>query len=534
MTTLLLLLPKLALALGVLLALVLDSLPLGRARRILLLVLVAMFAAALVPGLLSLGERTRIWHGSLVLDGLSTYADLALLTIGILVTLSLLETLGSAAEGGDLFLLITLSLLGASALASAGNLLILFLGVELAIIPTWAMVAFRPRDRRGFEASFKYFLLSAFATSILLYGLSLVYGTTGTVVLPAVNVQVESSSLLYVGLAMVIVAFAFDLAAFPFHQWLPDALEVSYAEVAGFLAVAPKLAAIIGLVRFLSGFPDQRPAWTLAVALISAVTMFWGNVVAFSQTSMKRLLAYSAIAHAGYALVGVAAGNVAGLRGAVLYYAAYGAGSLGAFLVIAVLAHQGQDDSVTGFDGLGRRSPGTAAAMTVFLLSLTGIPLFAGFWGKFSVFWGAVQGGMTWLAVLGVINSAISLGYYARIIQRMYLEGGAEVPAEARAEVPPGRLGPAGPGDRRRPGCRRAGGGSTSRRPGRPAALPARGDVGRGGPHHAVGAGAVAALRGLGVGAAALAVCSTVPAAPSAGPGAERPRPRRDGAPAVV
>ena len=436
MTTLLLLVPKAALAFAVVLALLLDSLPVGRPRRVTLYIMLAAFVAGIVCALLVLGDAVRIWQGAVVLDRFSTFTDIVLLGIGVLVTLAVVDTLGSAREGGDFFLLVTLSLLGSSILASAGDLIVLFLGIELAIIPTWALVAFRLSDRSSFEAAFKYFLLSAFATSVLLYGLSLVYGTAGTIRLP-VGEPVPSSSLLYIGIGMVIVGFAFDLAAFPFHQWLPDVFQVAYAEVGGFLAVAPKLAAVVGLARFLAGFPDQRPGWTVAVAVVSAVTMFWGNIVAFWQSSLKRLLAYSAVAHAGYALVGIAAGNGAGLRGAILYYAAYGTASMGAFLVIAAMGRRGWDDSLSSFDQLGRRAPGLAATMTLFLLSLTGIPLLAGFWGKFSVFWGAVQGGMTWLAVLGVLNSALSFGYYARVIQRMYLDRPAAALDGGPAGPPP-------------------------------------------------------------------------------------------------
>jgi NADH-quinone oxidoreductase subunit N len=433
------LLPKIALGIGVLLALLLDSMPGIRSRRAILMAIVAVFSAAAVSGVLSMGHTDRIWYGTLVLDRFSSFTDLVLLAVGIVITLAVLQTLGSTGESGDFFLLINLSLLGASVLASAGDLIVLFLGIELAIIPTWALVAFRLQDRRAFEAALKYFLLSAFATGILLYGLSLVYGMSGTLRLPAAP-AVPSSVLLMMGIGLVIVGFAFDLAAFPFHEWLPDAFQVSYPEVGGFLAVAPKLAAIVGLSRFLGGFPAQRPGWTLAVAVIATVTMFWGNIVAFWQGGLKRLLAYSAVAHAGYALVGIAAGNGPGLRGAVLYYAAYASGAIGAFLVVSVLARRGEDDSMGSFVGLARRDPSLAAAMTVFLLSLIGVPLFAGFWGKFAVFWGAVQGGKTWLAVLGVVNSAIALGYYGRIIQRMYMEA-EPAPATGGAVAAAGRGG---------------------------------------------------------------------------------------------
>jgi NADH-quinone oxidoreductase subunit N len=415
-----LLLPKLALLAAVVAALAIDSLPVGVWRRRLLLGVTALLLAAAIFDPFLLGQDTRFWAGSLVIDRYSVFADLALLALGIVVTLSAINTVGPSRESGDFFLLLYLSLLGASALASAGSLISLFLGLELTIIPSWALVAFRLHDKRGFEAALKYFILSIFASALLLYGLSLLYGMSGSVRIP-LDVEVETSGLLVFGIALVIAAFGFELAAFPFHQWLPDVFDASSGEVAAFLSVAPKLAGVVALVRVVGGFPDQAGAWTAGVAALAVATMFWGNFTAFWQVSVRRLLAYSAVAHAGYALVGVAANNEAGFDGAVLYFAAYGSAAVGTFLVISLLAREGLSDLLTDFNGLGRRRPVLALMMTAFLVSLIGVPLFAGFWGKFSVFWGAIQAGMVWLAVVGVINSAISLGYYARIIQRMYL-----------------------------------------------------------------------------------------------------------------
>jgi NADH-quinone oxidoreductase subunit N len=420
MSGVVLLLPKLAFLAAVLAAFVIDSLPLGDWRRRLLLGIGALFLAAAVFDLFLLGEETRFWDGSLIVDRYAIFSDLALLALGIVITLSVINTIGISKESGDFFLLLYLSLLGASALASAGTLVSLFLAVELAIIPSWALVAFRLAHRRGFEAALKYFILSVFASAILLYGLSLIYGMSGSVRIP-LEAEVETSGLLVLGIALVVVGFGFELAAFPFHQWLPDVFDAAAAEVSAFLAVAPKLAGIVALVRVVGGFPGQSEAWEAAVAVLAVASMFWGNLLAFWQVTVRRLLAYSAVAHAGYALVGVAANTDGGRDGAVLYFAAYGSAVVGAFLVVALLAREGVGDLLTDFNGLGRRRPFLAFIMTLFLISLVGVPLFAGFWGKFTVFWGAVQGEYVWLAVLGVVNSAVSLGYYARIIQRMYL-----------------------------------------------------------------------------------------------------------------
>jgi NADH-quinone oxidoreductase subunit N len=427
-----LLLPKVAIVAAVLVALVIDSLPAGRPRRGAAVVVLGLTVAGAVFAGFELGSTGSFWHGALVVDRFSVFADLVLLSLAAVLVLASLSSVGAGAEAGDFLLLVFLSLLGASALAAAGNLIALFLAVELGIIPTWALVAFKTGDRRSFEAALKYFLLAIFASALLFYGLSLVYGATGSIDLP-LPAHVQSTGLLLAGLGLVLVGFGFELATFPFHQWLPDVFEVAHGEVAAFLAVAPKLTAIVALSRLLSGLTENAAGWTAAVAVLSLITMFWGNVVAFAQTSLRRLVAYSAIAHSGYALVGIAAGNLPGYRGAVLYFAAYASGAVGVFLVAMLLEREGYDDRLVTLAGLGKQAPWLAAALTVSLLSLIGIPLFAGFWGKFSVFWGAVQGGKTWLAVFGVVNAAIALGYYGRIIQRVYMEPSAEaVPAAAR------------------------------------------------------------------------------------------------------
>lgn len=428
-----LLLPKASIALALVLALLLDSLPRGLARRRTLIFTVAVLLAGAVLGAAGIGRTASFMSGALLVDRYSIFSDIVLLMIGAVVTLAALDGLGARDDAGDFVSLLFLSLAGASALASAGNLIVVFLGIELAIIPTFALVAFRAEDRLSFEAALKYFLLSVFASAVLLFGLSLVYGATGTVALAAAGAGsgagaglsgVAGSGLLLVGLALTLVGFGFKLAAFPFHQWLPDAFEVSHPEVAAFLAVAPKLAAVVALVRILESLAGQSASWTAALAGVALLTMLWGNLGAFRQRRLPRLLAYSAIAHAGYALVGLAGGGPRGMDGAVVYFAAYSAAAVGAFLVVAVLKLHGLGDRLADVRGLGRTHPLLAVSMSVFMISMVGVPLFAGFWGKFSVFLGAVEGGVVWLAVVGVLNSAASFGYYGNVIRLMYLDAG--------------------------------------------------------------------------------------------------------------
>lgn len=416
-----LLIPKMILAALVVAMLPASSLLEGRKRRTALMAVAVLLAVGVGVDVLLAGNSGRFWADSLVVDGSTIFADLVILVLVFVLVVSRLSGGGQEEEEeGDFLLLLLLAALGASVLASAGNLLVLFLGLEITIIPTYALVAFRMRESRSYEAGLKYFVLSVMATALLLYGLSLVYGTTGSVLLPPA--AEEGSALLYAGLGLVLVGFGFKLAVLPFHQWMPDAFEVSPPEVASFLAVGPKVAAVAVLIRLLDGLPAEGGPWVPALIFLAVASMVGGNLMALRQENLRRMLAYSAVAHGGYAFIGLAAGNAAGADGALLYFAAYGIGALGAFLVVAVLERAGQGDLVQDTAGLARRAPLLAAAMTVFLVSLIGIPLFSGFWGKLSVFWAAVQADMTWLAVIGTLNSAAALGYYGDVLRKMYME----------------------------------------------------------------------------------------------------------------
>lgn len=424
--------PKIAIGVAVGVALSIDSFGSTGVRRGLTYGALAALLAGLGFAVALVGhDPVSLWSGSVAVDRFAVFADIALLALGALVTLAAADRMVAGVEAGDFLLLLYLALLGSSILAAATSLIVIFLAIELAIIPTFPLVAFRVEERRSFEAALKYFLMSVFASAVLLFGMSLIFGSVGSVTVPFPDVA-QTSPLLYAGIGLLLVGFGFKLAAFPFHFWLPDAFEVSHAEVAAFLAVGPKLAAVVALVRILEGLMGASEAWTTALAVVALLTMLWGNLVAFRQRGLKRMLAYSAIAQGGYALVGVAAGTSQGMEGAVLYFAAYGTAAVGAFLIIAWRAREGDDDALVGFAGWGRRRPALAAALTVFLISLIGIPLFAGFWGKYSVFLGAVEGGIVWLAVAGALNSALSFGYYGNVIRLMYMEDpGLAEPREA-------------------------------------------------------------------------------------------------------
>jgi NADH-quinone oxidoreductase subunit N len=334
-------------------------------------------------------------------------------------------------------------------MASAGDLVIVFLGLEILSIATYVMAGFRRTDVRSNESSLKYFILGSFASAFLLYGIALVYGATATETLPGTtNIATiagrlnhsQYPPLLLAGAAMMLVGFGFKIATAPFHVWTPDVYEGAPTPVTAFMAAGPKAAGFASFMRvFVFGFPVvtalastsgyAHKSWLGALAVMAALTMTVGNVVAIAQNNVKRMLAYSSIAHAGYALVGfVAAGasTDAEQRGGALtsvafYLLTYAVMNMGAFAVVTLIA-RGNDrhNAVDDYNGIGFLSPVLAFSLSLFLLSLLGMPLTAGFMGKVMVFTTAVRQGYVWLVVIGVLNTAISAYYYLRLIVVMF------------------------------------------------------------------------------------------------------------------
>jgi NADH-quinone oxidoreductase subunit N len=297
------------------------------------------------------------------------------------------------------------------------------------------MAGLMRRDARSSEAAMKYFLLGAFSTGFLLYGIALIYGSTGTIRLDRISTALSGplahSPLLLLGIGMMLIGFGFKVAAVPFHMWTPDVYEGAPTPVTAFMAVGVKLAAFAGFLRiFLVHLEPVSANWTTVLWVIAALTMTGGNVIALVQTNIKRMLAYSAIAHAGYLLVGMTAASAAA-GGAILYYLlGYAFTNLGAFAVVIALGRRGeQHEEIGDYCGLAGRHPILAAAMALFLLSLTGVPPLAGFVGKFYVFSAALDAGLVWLVIIAVLNSVISAYYYIYVIVAMYMqEGTIEIP----------------------------------------------------------------------------------------------------------
>ena len=328
---------------------------------------------------------------------------------------------------GEYYALVLFAAVGMVVMAAATDLITIFLGLETMSIAVYVLAGIWHQRLASNEAALKYFLLGAFASGFLLYGMALVYGATGSLQLGTIAEHVSangSSTLLLVGLGLLLVGFGFKIAAAPFHVWAPDVYEGSPTTITAFMAVGVKAAAFAAFARvFLHTFEAIHTEWQGLVWILAVLTMTVGNLTALVQTNIKRMLAYSSIAHAGYLLVAMVAGKDLGGAALMYYLVAYGFMNLGAFGVVVALGRQGEpNDELSDYAGLGSRHPALAMAMVIFMLSLTGVPPLVGFTGKFYVFSAAVKAGYIWLAVIGVLNSAVSAYYYIRVIVRMYME----------------------------------------------------------------------------------------------------------------
>jgi NADH-quinone oxidoreductase subunit N len=320
-------------------------------------------------------------------------------------------------------------------MVSGADLLTIYLGIELMSITLYIMAGFKRFEARSIESSAKYFVLGAFSSGILLYGISILFGVTGSTRLVEISAVVNGRGiddpLVFIALMLLIVGFGFKVAAVPFHMWTPDVYEGAPTSVTVFMAVASKAASFAAFLRvLLEAFGGIKPNWNLLILAICLITVALGNLVAIVQTSVKRMLAYSSIAHAGYALIGVvvagwsteATVSAKGISSLMLYLAIYSFMTLGAFAMVAILRKGGlEGEEIEDFTGLAKRHKGGAFLMLIFMVSLAGIPPTAGFIGKFYLFMAAVNAGLAWLAIVGLVFAAISAFYYLRIVMVMYM-----------------------------------------------------------------------------------------------------------------
>ncbi|MDO8569126.1 MAG: NADH-quinone oxidoreductase subunit N, partial [Dehalococcoidales bacterium] len=416
--------------------------PKGRKGWTALLAAVGL-AGALGVTLAQAGRELSAFGGMVVLDGFSSFLNALFLASGLLaiaIAYGYLKRMGL--ERGEYYTLMLFSISGMLLMAQAADLIVTFLALELLSIPLYVLAAFaRPRADSE-EAGLKYFLLGAFATGFVVYGITLVFGATGATALSGIAAAVAAGTftkyLLLIGSALILVGFSFKVAAVPFHMWTPDVYQGAPTSVTGFMAVGAKAAGFAALLRiFVTALPSLDVDLVPVLWGLAALTMVVGNVVAISQTNIKRLLAYSSIAHAGYILMAfVSFGNpkVApdAVASALFYLVTYAITSFGAWaVVIALEKPDGKGLEISDFAGLGRKRPLLAAAMTVFMLSLTGMPPTLGLVGKFYLFRTAIQGGFIGLAIIGVLTSLVSAYYYLRVVATMYMrEGDTETARE--------------------------------------------------------------------------------------------------------
>jgi NADH-quinone oxidoreductase subunit N len=325
-------------------------------------------------------------------------------------------------------------------MASGVDLLAIYIGLELMSLSIYALVGFVKHDPKSIEAAMKYFLMGSFASGILLYGLALLYGLTGSTQLDVMATQVENigtNPALILAIVMLVGGFGFKIAAVPFHMWAPDVYEGAPHSVVGFISVGSKAAAFAGLMRiFLEALEPAKAQWEPLLWAVSILSMLIGTLVAIAQSNIKRMLAYSSVASAGYMLIGVITGTEIGLASVLVYAMAYVFMNVGAFALVVLLCRRGErGDTIGEFTGLARVSPVASASLVIFFLSLTGLPPTAGFVGKFYLFASAIQAGYIGLAVVGVLSSAISLYYYFSVVMQMYMQ---EAPKERGISPTPG------------------------------------------------------------------------------------------------
>jgi NADH-quinone oxidoreductase subunit N len=393
----------------------------------------------------------QYWGGMLRYDALTWIFSVAILIGGAITALITIDVQGLNRRG-EFYLILTVSSLGACLIAGAADLIMVFLGLETVTIPLYVLAAFRRDDRKSSESGMKYFLFGSFASALLLYGLSLLYGFTGHTNLYAIAEYMQTDAFrvnllpVLVAIALVVSGFAFKISAAPFHFWTPDVYEGAPTPVTAFLSVVSKAASFALLVRFaVTAFPpalsvngaEVQLFWTNLAAALSVLSLIVGNLIALAQKNIKRLLAYSSIAQAGYALIGVAAlagdGRETAVAGIAFYMLMYTFTNLLAFGVIILFSNATGKEEISDLAGLSRRNPMLALALTVALLSLAGVPPAAGFFGKYFLFQAAVESNLTWLALFGILMSIVALYYYLVVIKVMYVDHGPEEEREIPA-----------------------------------------------------------------------------------------------------
>ena len=379
-----------------------------------------------------LGVSLRAEPGGVLLGGSFVQDELAVFSKRLFLLATAIAVIGSLAlrapvfarRATEYYLLILGSLLGMLVLASARELILLFVAFELMSIPLYVLSGFQKREPEAVEAALKFFLVGTVSSAVIIYGLSFVYGVAQSTEIAAIaHALADGHPLVVLGLVLVLGGLGFKIAAFPFHMWVPDTYEAASTPFVAWLSVAPKAAGFVAMFRlYLEGIGENALMWVPLAGGLAAITIVAGNLMAIPQQNIKRMLAYSGVAHIGYMLIGFAAVSDKGTAMMLFYLVAYLFGNMGAFLVAEVVAQAEGSESIEAYRGLAQRSPVLALCMLLFLLSLGGIPFVAGFWAKLYVFWAAAEQGLYWLVLIGAVLTVVALFYYLLVAKRMYID----------------------------------------------------------------------------------------------------------------
>lgn len=448
-----LIIPQL-IVLGTALFLLLADVVLPRARHgILTWFALAGLGAAFIANFFYINTNETTFNGAFRADDLSVFVNLVVLLAGILSVhvsstyVQRMEDPGSMPLA-EYYVLLVFSILGAMLVGSAGDLIMVFLGIEMTALSSYALTGYARHRMTSLEGALKYFLLGLFASAILVYGMAWIYGATGSTSLDGIAAALQAQGTeateasLLLAILLLVIGLGFKVAAVPFHMWTPDAYEGAPTPVSAYMSVIPKVAGFAAMIRILvQALEPVRDDWVILVGVLAVITMAFGNIVAITQRSVKRMLAYSSIGHTGYILAGFAAFTVAESTdelavSSVLYYLlAYAFMNIGAFAIVTWIQHRGRGVDIENFNGLATQSPLTAVAMTVFMLSLMGLPPLVGFYAKYYIILAAVEADMLWLGVAIVLASAASAFFYLRVVVAMYFSEPIDEAPEGRTQM---------------------------------------------------------------------------------------------------
>ncbi|MBS3945009.1 MAG: NADH-quinone oxidoreductase subunit N [Melioribacter sp.] len=426
------LLPFILIGLGIVISVVIEMIT-KKSEQILPWFSILLFLAISIYSIVNINNHAILFGGMLEVGGKPAIFNFIFNIGAMLIVMSSIGYLKKyGTYYGEYYIIVQSSVLGMMIMAGSKDILMVFLGLELMSICFYVLAGFNRKKLSANESSLKYFLLGSFATGFIVYGIALIYGTAGNTSLLYItsNFASLSSNIIFVtGFILFLIGFSFKIAAFPFHMWVPDVYQGSATTVTGLMSTTGKTAAFsVLIISIAATFTLNAPnVFKPYFSVIAALSMLFGSIVAISQNNLKRMLAYSSISHAGYMAIGLAAANTASISGIIFYLAAYAFMNIGAFTVISIIEGEGDTRiDIDSFAGLHAKSPVLAAFMSLFMFALAGIPPLAGFFGKYYVFVGAIEGGLTWLAIVGVISSMISVYFYLRVVVYIYFRDSIE------------------------------------------------------------------------------------------------------------